>query len=389
VPAQGYWGATKPPAGIALDRAHRLARGLVGCWPIYGGPGQVVDLIGGNHLAAAAAAPTSDIGKHGGAALHFTSASNQFASRASNPMLEMGDISFTWSVWTWFDSLTSYRMLIAKDSNATPGRDMALFFDGLPPNHFVFNVFKPTDVGVTVESLVSPVVGRWYHVLAWHDADADTANIQVDGGTVVTVATGGSLQAPSAAPLYLGGDSKFPTSLMLDGKLSNIMFWKRVLPPGERDQLYAQPYAMFAAPVWRRYFLPPIPPVIVTPGAVALSTAAPAALPVIQARPSVPGLTAAPLAPTPTLLALPSAPGLAVSPLSATPVLQAMPSAVVLGLLALANGLSVKALPGLVPLLLQLPAPTVVGANVNSAPAARAVVSNRPGTVATPTDRSY
>src|SRR5690242_1800589 len=50
------WGRRKPPVGTPLARAHPLARGLVGCWPLNEGTGTLArDAAGGNHLTLTAA----------------------------------------------------------------------------------------------------------------------------------------------------------------------------------------------------------------------------------------------------------------------------------------------------------------------------------------------
>jgi hypothetical protein len=75
-------------------------------------------------------------------------------------------------------------------------------------------------------------------VAVWHDAVADTLNIQVNDGTVDFMATGGALQSANVAPLDIGRRSGTSSNIYWDGRIDQVMFWKRVLTSGERTQLY-------------------------------------------------------------------------------------------------------------------------------------------------------
>ena len=75
----------------------------------------------------------------------------------------------------------------------------------------------------------------WYLVFAWHDATADTINIQVNDGGVDSLATGGNAPANRSGLFCIGteyGSGKF------NGLIDQVGFWKRTLSSIERTRLY-------------------------------------------------------------------------------------------------------------------------------------------------------
>ncbi len=77
---------------------------------------------------------------------------------------------------------------------------------------------------------------RWYFIVAWYDAAADTVNIQVDNGTVYTAAqTAGLVDAHAADAISLGS---FHTTSPWNGKMSRWGMWDRPLTSGEKTELF-------------------------------------------------------------------------------------------------------------------------------------------------------
>ena len=75
----------------------------------------------------------------------------------------------------------------------------------------------------------------WHTVFAWQDAVNNTINIQVDTGTVHTLAFSTST-ADSTNPLSIGA---YPNgSSETDGRLDEVALYRRVLTPEERIWLY-------------------------------------------------------------------------------------------------------------------------------------------------------
>ncbi len=78
-------------------------------------------------------------------------------------------------------------------------------------------------------------MGGWHQVVAWHDATADTLNIQVDNGAVTSVSYSNGAKDTTFA-LSVGGFAD--GTYVLNGRVDELAFYKRVLTSGERSWLY-------------------------------------------------------------------------------------------------------------------------------------------------------
>lgn len=166
----------------------------------------------------------------------FTSANSEYLSRASNSLLQAGDIDFTIQAWVYGDTFISVPMLVTKDNDAT-NREYALFYD-TSAARFAFGVYTSggTLRQVTATAFGAASINTWYHLIAWHDAAADTVNIAVNDTTPASAATTAALQAAGAAEFRIS--SRQRDARYWNGRIDAVGFWKRVLTSGERTQLY-------------------------------------------------------------------------------------------------------------------------------------------------------
>ena len=179
---------------------------------------------------------TQAVGKVGNAA-QFTAANTEFLSRASESLLQTGDIDFTWCTWAWLDSKTTFRILLAKAVSTSLFSSEYIMYYDQSADRFRFGVGDGTANfgGVNADALGSPATGTWYFILGWHDAAANTVNIQVNNGTVNSASyTQGGHSNASALTFGI----RVTTSLPHDGRLDQIGFWKRTLTSQERADLY-------------------------------------------------------------------------------------------------------------------------------------------------------
>lgn len=172
-----------------------------------------------------------------GMAAQFTAANSEYLSVADNASLSVGDIDFAWALWVRLDSKTDARVFVSK-SGALVGNDdfeYRVFYDN-GTDRLVFTVGNNTTSGaVYADALGSPALSTWYHVVAQHDATADTVSIQVNNGTVDSAAySGGSWDSGGA--LELGRQSN---GFYHDGQMCGVGFWKRTLTAAEVTTLYA------------------------------------------------------------------------------------------------------------------------------------------------------
>jgi hypothetical protein len=214
-----------------------LLTNLVSHWTLNEASGTRFDsvLASGNNLTDNNAV-TQAAGKVGNAA-QFTAVNSESLSRASNASLQIGDIDFTIAAWVYLDTLIDMA-LISKDMSGGGKREFDLEFLHGATDKFRMRLFRAVDSSIAINdtTVISPAT--WYYVIGWHDAAADTMNIQVNNGSVVSAATGGALQAASDGDWYLGARQFTGAQAFTNGRLNQVSFWKRVLTANQRTALY-------------------------------------------------------------------------------------------------------------------------------------------------------
>lgn len=195
------------------------------------------DSAGTNHLTDNNTTP-STTGVVNLATQH-TNATPDWLSHVSNADLQTGDIDFTFATWVYLDNKATVQMFISKDDGVAANREYFLTYNN-GPDRFEFYVFRPVGVAVTVQAntLGVPAIATWYCIICWHDATANTVNIQVNNGAVDSVASGGALQAAGNSIFQLGKREFVANQDPLDGRLDEVPFWKRILTADERTALY-------------------------------------------------------------------------------------------------------------------------------------------------------
>jgi hypothetical protein len=157
-------------------------------------------------------------------------------SRASNASLQTGDVDYTCSAWVNNTTL-GVRVIAGKDA-AAGAHEWLLFTNAAA---FRFSAYKGgTAISATDPGVVS--TGVWYFVVAWHDATAQTVNIQVNNGAVTSTSLGGVQDAAGALSFQIG--ARGGNELPLDAIVDEVGFWKSaaggggVLTAAQRTSLY-------------------------------------------------------------------------------------------------------------------------------------------------------
>jgi hypothetical protein len=193
-----------------------------------------------NYDLAPSNTPGSAAGKIGDA-VQLVRASSQSLSVASNTDLQTGDVNYEISLWVNLTSKPAIMELVGKSGGLSGGNEWTLTYNSTV-DRFQFQVYRSdsTAHAVNADNLGSPSTGTWYYIHAWHDASANTINIQVNNGSVNS--TGYSAgQEPQAANTraFMLGNRAAGSTRYLDGLLDSLSFWKgRVLSSGERTSMY-------------------------------------------------------------------------------------------------------------------------------------------------------
>lgn len=210
-----------------------LRRGLVAYWRLEEASGTRADATGrGNNLTDNNTV-LSATGIFGNAA-DFELDNSESLSIADNTDLSTGDVTFTIPAWVNMESLPAAAMIASKanDAGAISAKEYWLYFDS---SRFRFRIFGSAANTAVADTFGAPSTATWYHVVGWHDADADTINIQINNGDVDSVATSTTPNdAGTAFAIGATAAAEFP----FDGLIDEVGFWKRLLTAQEKTRLY-------------------------------------------------------------------------------------------------------------------------------------------------------
>lgn len=207
-------------------------------WRLEEASGTRNDSVGTQHLTDNNTV-TQATGKVGNAA-QFTRANSEHLSIADNATLSTGDIDFTIAAWVYMDSKPVGQMDIVTKRNATgDNREYQLYWND-DTDRFQFEVYGASGastVVVTASNIGSPQIGKWYHLIAWHDSVNNEICLQANNGAVNRTSTTGGTKNGTAS-FHIGSENG--TTGFWDGRIDEVGFWKAVLTDAERKTLYAR-----------------------------------------------------------------------------------------------------------------------------------------------------
>jgi len=160
-----------------------------------------------------------------------------FLSIPSDSDIQTGDIDYTVAGWIFIDTINNDHTIIAKSDTAKIEYRLRIGNDNKP-------FFQIGDGGSggrgSAISSVTLSANTWYFIVGWHDAAANTVNIQVNNGTVDSVATTGvgvaTNQRLTIGCVMASGDTVIANNTR--GRLDEVFFWKKVLSSQEKTDLY-------------------------------------------------------------------------------------------------------------------------------------------------------
>ncbi len=208
---------------------------LISYWPLNEASGDALDAHSSNNLT-----DTNTVGAAAGkvsGARDFESGSGELFLLADNAALSTGDIDFSLAAWVNLESKAASQTIVAKGDNGSNGEFFLYYNSGSD----VFRLAVASGAGfaniteVSASTFGSPSTATWYFVVAWHDATANTINIQVNDGTADS--TGYTFGSYDSALWWSIGSLGFAAQTF-DGLIDEVGFWKKVLTAGERTWLY-------------------------------------------------------------------------------------------------------------------------------------------------------
>lgn len=214
-----------------------LSDNLISYWSLDEASGDALDAHGSNDLTETGGTIAAATGKVNGGRDLEAGDTEHFA-KSDNADLSTGDIDFTFAGWCNIESggLTT-RCLIGKWTVGE--REYLLCYDeggGISAgNRFKFAISADGTANVNVSDTTTVSTGTWYFVVAWHDAAANTINIQVNNNTPSSTSHSSGVRNGTSA-FVLG--ALVADFWNFDGILDEWGFWKRVLTSDERTELY-------------------------------------------------------------------------------------------------------------------------------------------------------
>jgi hypothetical protein len=209
-----------------------LNSGLAAFWKLGEVSGARADSVGANHLTDNNPVTQAAAGKVGSAA-QFTAASSESLSIADNAALSTGDIDFTLAAWVYFDSKGADRVILGKIGAGSA--EYLLRFVNTSDRFRFYCANGGSNGNVLANPLGSPALATWYFVVAWHDAAANTINIQVNAGAVNSAGYSAGV-ADGAQGFRLGAQDNSVD--FWNGRIDAAGVWKRVLSSAEVTSLY-------------------------------------------------------------------------------------------------------------------------------------------------------
>jgi hypothetical protein len=208
---------------------------LISWWSLDETSGTRVDSHGSNDLTDYNTV-LYQAGKQGNAA-DFELSNDEALYIEDNASLSFGDEDFTLACWVKMESSTVEMGIMTKWYHSTNKREYGLEFDQVADRFRFFISTNAVDaVFVDADNLGAPSDATWYYLVAWHDATANTINIQVNNGTVDSVAH--TTGCNDNASQFLLGRFQGPGPLPFDGLIDEAAVWRRVLTADEKTALY-------------------------------------------------------------------------------------------------------------------------------------------------------
>jgi hypothetical protein len=210
-----------------------LKTSLVGVWCEGANPAQDLHV---NALHLTDHSIITPVAGKVGTAGDFEADGSTYYTRASEALLQTGDVDFGVAAWVKAESLALGNPFVAAKRGTALAEEWRLDYGA---GRFRFGVAQGGSVVVaTANNLGAPALGTWYHLAGWYDSVAATVNIAVNNGGVDSTATGGIAPVAGAGQLTVGSADGV-AGTWWDGLINQLVFRKSVWTGGDRSALYA------------------------------------------------------------------------------------------------------------------------------------------------------
>lgn len=235
--------SSKPPINSQINWSHPLSRGLVGCWLMNEGGGNIVRDLTNRQNGLNSGGIWNNTSK--GIALDFTTATS--CVLLYNPSSLQITNNITIAQWVAPDDVTTQQYLFAKWRAAAGKRayrtqiDTGKFKAILSPDGTANSGFC---IGATTLTTLT-----WYHlVMVYNGVDIRcyvNGKLDSNGADNPKVYSSGINNTSSHAFMAIGagsGSDTTPLDAPYNGRMGEVLIYNRALSPSEIQQLYVEPY---------------------------------------------------------------------------------------------------------------------------------------------------
>jgi hypothetical protein len=212
-----------------------LAVSLVAYWKLGETSGNRADSVGANTLTDTNTV-TYDTGIIGNAA-KFTAANSEHLTIADNAAVSTGDVDFTIACWLKLaDPDTGANEYMFGKGSSSGAENTFEYWLRYVESSSKMQFSVGNNVTVLANTFGVVTLGTWIFVVCWHDATANTLNIQINNGAADSAADTG-IQAENTNALSFGRPGEYD-GVYYGGLIDEVGFWKRVLTGEEKTYLY-------------------------------------------------------------------------------------------------------------------------------------------------------
>ncbi len=241
----------KPSRGIQLNRSHPLVKGLIGCWIMNEGVGNIALNLADSRHNGTLINNTNYVAGRSGSVVDFDGTTD-YITFGTDFFDGLSQITSVFGMYA--DTVVANDRYIAKwDNNQsylmTAITDDTLAYAVSSSGGSSNRTIHKTDAGVLVTGSWLDFAIVWNGNLDWQpylNGVAINDNVHADAGTVTTPDSNADVCALGADGS--GGDS-------FDGRLDYYYVYNRALMASEILQLYREPYAMFQQNRARWFFV--------------------------------------------------------------------------------------------------------------------------------------
>jgi hypothetical protein len=207
---------------------------LVAYWDLDEGIGVRYDSKSTNHLTDNNTSPYADDATFGYVA-SFDNANNEYLSHSDNAELSVSDIDFVIAGWFYLkDKATSQSFAGQYTTSGNQRAWQIAYVVGTDQFEAIFSNDGTSTITLEDTVLGSPSATTWYFIVLWHDATANTVNMQINNGSISSEAWSSGVHN-STADFTIGGINGASS----DTQICNFGLWKSgLLTAAQKTWLY-------------------------------------------------------------------------------------------------------------------------------------------------------